>query len=295
MRVIKKGKQLKPLCLLAYGPKGVGKTSLAAQFPSPILIDIEKGATYVDIDSDNCETFKDVVEAIEQAIKSDYKTICLDSLDWLETLIFQAIKDKYKTDSIEKAAGGYGKAYKEVLDLNIQIKNLLEKARNVGKHIFLIAHPRTVNFNNPMTESSYDKFEVKLYDSKSTSVKDFWTEYVDALFFINFDTFTTGEGKEARADSGDLYIYTKNSPAYDAKRRVKMPDKIRFKESGMFEEILKYFGEQKNLSGLFSETMRLAEEMKDQELRKDMLAKLPKYKNDETKLLEIQNYIQGVK
>ena len=293
---IVKGLQEKPMCVLAYGPKGLGKTSLAAQFPKPLLIDIEGGAKYINIDKYPCKTFADVIEALTDAIKdTEYKTIAIDSLDWLESLIFTAIKEKYKTDSIEKAAGGYGKAYKEVLDLNVQIKNLLEKIIDSGKHVFLIAHPRVVNFNNPLTESAYDKYELKLYDSKNTSVKDFWTEYVDAMFFINADTFTTGEGKEARADSGDLYLYTKNSPAYDAKRRVKMPDKIKFVEEGMFDVIHKHLGPQKDLSSLYVQTLEMAEAMTDLELRKDMLSKLPQYRNNEAKLNEIQKYIQGVK
>lgn len=295
-RTILKGVQEKPMCVLAYGPRGVGKTSLAAQFPKPLLIDIEGGAAFIDIDKYPCKTFNEVQEAlIEFVAEKEYQTLVIDSLDWLETLIITHINNKYKTDSIEKAAGGYGKAYKEVLDLNIQIKNLLQKIIDSGKHVFLIAHPRVVNFNNPMTESAYDKFELKLHESKAVSVKDFWTEYVDGMFFINNETFTTGEGKEARATSGSLYLYTKNNPGYDAKRRVKMPDKIKFEENGMFDVLHTYFGPQKDTSGLYAETLEMAEAMQDQELRKDMLSKLPQYKNNEAKLNEIQKYIQGVK
>lgn len=294
MRQIIKGKQEKPMCFLFYGPKGVGKTSLAAQFPNPILIDIEKGASFIDIDKDQCDTFEDVKEALDAAINSDYKTIAIDSLDWLEQLIFDAIKKKYKTDSIEKAAGGYGKAYKEVLDLNREIKDILVKANKAGKHVVLIAHHRTKAYNNPMTETSYDRIEVKLFDGNAVSVKDFWTEYVDGLFFINEDTYTTGVGKEARAHSSGLFLFTKNSPAYDAKRRVDMPDKIEFKKEGMFDVLKEYFGDASSIDSLFKETLRQAEEMQDEELRKEILAKLPKYKNDKNKLLEIQKYIQGV-
>lgn len=294
MRKLIIGKHEKPMCFLLYGPKGVGKTSLAAQFPKPILIDIEKGASYIDIPKDQCETFDDVKDAIKDAIKSDYQTIALDSLDWLEQLIFDSIKKKYKTDSIEKAAGGYGKAYKEVLDLNREIKDLFVQIMSAGKHVVLIAHNKTKSYNNPMTETSYDRIEVKLHDSASASVKDFWTEFVDGVFLINEDTVTTGSGKEARAFSSGLYLFTKNSPAYDAKRRVDMPDKIKYEREGMFKTLEKYYGKTEDTSTLYAETLRQTELLSDQEVRKELLSKLPKYKNDKVKLNEIQKYIEGV-
>lgn len=300
MKIIK-NRQNKPLCVLGYGPKGLGKTSLAAQFPNPILIDIEKGAAYVDIDQWPCDTYLDVVEALKKLVDSEYQTIAIDSLDWLEALAKDFIKEKYKTDSFEKAAGGYGKSYIELLDLNRAVKDILEKARQRGKHIYLIAHPRKVSENNPMVETTFDRFEVKLQDSKNVSVKDFWTEYVDFLFFLNKDIYTVGKGKEARAEDSGTYLFTKNCAAYDAKSRVKMPEKIKFEEKGMFEVISSFFKnntlpkDDANADDLFAYVLSLAEACQDQEVRKYTLSVLPKYKTDATKLKEIQAYIEGKK
>ena len=46
---ITRGKQTKALKVLIYGVEGVGKTTLAAQFPDPLFIDCEGGTDSYDV------------------------------------------------------------------------------------------------------------------------------------------------------------------------------------------------------------------------------------------------------
>ena len=72
---------------------GIGKTSLAAEFPDPIFIQTEEGAGNLEL-----TTFADgpltsaaeVDEAIELLLTGDHKfrTVVVDSLDWLEPIIW---------------------------------------------------------------------------------------------------------------------------------------------------------------------------------------------------------------
>ena len=45
------GKQPKARKVLLYGPEGIGKTSLARQFPRPLFLDTERGTGEYDVDT----------------------------------------------------------------------------------------------------------------------------------------------------------------------------------------------------------------------------------------------------
>ena len=49
MSRITKGKQSRPPRVLVYGPPAVGKTSFAAGFPNPFVLDADKGSHYLDV------------------------------------------------------------------------------------------------------------------------------------------------------------------------------------------------------------------------------------------------------
>ncbi len=46
---IKNGKIPRPQKVVIYGAEGVGKTTLAAQFPDPLFIDTESGTAHMDV------------------------------------------------------------------------------------------------------------------------------------------------------------------------------------------------------------------------------------------------------
>src|SRR5438445_393207 len=72
----------KRLKVLFYGPAGVGKTIAAIQFPTPYLIDTEKGAEN-----------KQYVKLLDQSGGAYFFTFdCYDKLDYLFDLIFEIQK-----------------------------------------------------------------------------------------------------------------------------------------------------------------------------------------------------------
>jgi len=91
---INKGKRAAPRRVLLYGVAGVGKSTWAAQAPSPLFLNIEDGVSDIDCDSTSQLTeFNQVVEAINWLVtaESEYKTVVVDSLDWVEKLIHKDI------------------------------------------------------------------------------------------------------------------------------------------------------------------------------------------------------------
>ena len=69
-----------------YGPNGVGKSTLAKAFPSPIFIDTEDGSTHLDvsrIQASEPETFFDALRQLAYEPHT-YQTLVIDSSDGAE-------------------------------------------------------------------------------------------------------------------------------------------------------------------------------------------------------------------
>ena len=125
--------------LLMYGESGAGKTSLIKTAKNPLIISSEKGMlTLADVDIPVIEiaTEKDLDEAFAFAVKSEYDTICLDSLsDIAETLLIS-----YK-EKLTDGRAAYGR-------LNDVMGKHIRKFRDIsGKHVYFTAKEALVEAN----------------------------------------------------------------------------------------------------------------------------------------------------
>ena len=221
MKQVTKGKVVRPLCILVYGSDGVGKTTLASQAPNPIFLGPEIGTANMDVARfPTPKTWKDIEAAIAAATQEDhdYKTLVIDSLDWIEPILFKAICEDYGCKSIELAAGGYGKGYVEATSRWGALKDKLETLRAVkAMNIVLIAHSEVVSFLDPATQLSYQRYELKLHKRSSA----LWREYVDAVLFCNYEIFAKKDGQAF--SSGARVMHTERRPGWDAKNRFGLP------------------------------------------------------------------------
>lgn len=84
---------------VVFGGAGVGKTRLCATAPKPIIISAEEGLLSLsDVNCDFVEikSLKDLDDAYNQLKKSDYETICLDSLSEIAEVLIQELKPQFK-------------------------------------------------------------------------------------------------------------------------------------------------------------------------------------------------------
>lgn len=85
--------------ILMYGASGAGKTTMIKTAPSPFIISSESGLlalSDVDIPAVEINNEKDLEEAYQYVLKSDYETICLDSVSDIAEAVLSVEKTKSK-------------------------------------------------------------------------------------------------------------------------------------------------------------------------------------------------------
>ena len=222
---ITRGVRVYPERITLYGPHGVGKSTTAAQFPSPVFIQTEDGMGMLETPAFPLATkVQDVFEAIGAlyAEKHEFKTVVLDSVDWLESLIQKEIKEQYDPKDL-----GYGKdAVLCAEQWRVVLDGLNALRLDRGMMIVLLGHCEIKRFDSPDSES-YDRYQPKLQARSSSIVQ----EWCDAVLFCNFKALVKDEEvnkgrKESvkKAVGSRRLIHTGEKPAYLAKNRYSMPD-----------------------------------------------------------------------
>jgi len=230
---ILKGKQRKPPRVAVYGGEGIGKSTFAAGAPKPIFIQTEDGLGEVECDKFPLVTDYDTLLQQLRTVYSaehDYETLVIDSLDWLEKLIWSDVCRAEKKKSIEEI--GYGKGYKFALTQWKEVLTALDYIRNErGMAIILIAHAKIERFEDPESQG-YDRYTLRLHKDADATVRE-WT---DAVLFatrkmrvqtedLGFNK-TRSTAKAVGADGGDRIIRANGSPACVAKNRFNITGEI---------------------------------------------------------------------
>lgn len=212
--------------VVLYGPEGVGKTSLAAQFPSPIFIDAEGSTTELEVDRLPKPTSWQMINQQVDWAKNQigtYKTLIIDTADWAETFCAESICAKSNKTGIEDF--GYGKGYVFLKEEFGRFLNKLTDVVEVGMHVVLVAHSQIVKFEQPDEMGAYDRYQLKMSKQVSPLLK----EWSDIMLFINYKTFSVAadeHGKKHKVQGGRRMIYTTHHPAWDAKNRQGLPDEL---------------------------------------------------------------------
>lgn len=213
---------------MLYGVQGVGKSTWAATAPGTVFVPTEEGLNDIDCDKfPVVKSFDEFLGRLRQLGESDhrYKTVAIDSLDWLEQLVWQKVCEDKGVTSI--ADIGYGKGYDYACDYWKKVVACLDYLRHTKEMaIVLIAHARVEKYENPETES-YDRYTPQLHRKAAAMVQ----EWCDEVLFATYKVYTKTEGdglkKTTKGIGGDERIVRcTEKPFAVAKNRLRMPDEI---------------------------------------------------------------------
>ncbi|MGG1878287.1 AAA family ATPase [Paenibacillus cisolokensis] len=217
--------------VVLYGPEGIGKSSLAAQFPNPVFIDTEGSTKQLNVQRlpkpSSWEMLKQQAQWVKHEGPSRFGTLIIDTVDWAEMLCVESVCASHNKNGVEDF--GYGKGYIYVAEEIGRFLNLLSDVVEAGIHVVLTAHAQIIKFEQPDEMGAYDRYQLKLGAKTGSRTAPLVKEWADIVLFLNYKTYsvaTDKDGKKNKAQGGARTMYTTHHPAWDAKNRHGLPDEL---------------------------------------------------------------------
>ncbi len=207
---------------LLYGPGGIGKTTLAAQAPGPVV--------FLDLD-DSLQRLRSQLEAQGVADRvrvaggvaawTDLREILqADGWDGVGTLVIDtatraeelcaahviATVPHEKGHRVQRLEDyGYGKGVGHVFDSFLPLLGDLDRHCRAGRHVILVAHDCTATVPNPAGED-WLRYEPRLQSPASgkASIRLRVREWADHVLFMGYDV-NVKDGKGQGAGTRTLY------------------------------------------------------------------------------------------
>lgn len=157
----------RPIFAVIYGGPGVGKSTLAAGMPEPLMFDFDQGADQIeglariDMADHDYVDYMDTLYDIE-ADPQNIGTLIIDTEDKLFPKREQALLDELKIDHL--SAAPFGKAYQQLREIHSAEINLLKKIRKKGVHIIILCHAQIKTINEPHLIGDYQLYTLNIPD-----------------------------------------------------------------------------------------------------------------------------------
>lgn len=239
-----------PPRVMLYGTPGIGKTTLASEFPNAVWLQTEDGTPAgVELDSFGLiETYDHLVHCLDQVHKGEheFQTLVLDSVTATQRLIFQETCARGDDKGVAKNAiedFPFGKGYVYAGDVAKELTDWFDFIRrDRGMAIVLIAHAEVERFNDPETVA-YDRYGIALH----SKIVDFFEQQVDAIILLkkNVAILQEEQGfnkKRNRGSGGDtIFMHARGRPAFVAKNRYGMPASMIYTLGHGYETLARYF------------------------------------------------------
>lgn len=245
--------------IMMIGVEGVGKSTAGASMPNPVFVCGESGLVgpqFADIPSFTPENWGEILQFLDEldANRGDFKTIVIDTLDWVEPMLYSHVCAKNGHKNIEDF--GYGKGYVVAQQEARQLLMRLDRLNSDGMNVLLLCHSQIKTVNNPVGDN-YDHFESKL----NAKISGIFREWCDCVLFAQFDMYTRKDGMRSKAYGGDgRIVQTTHSAAWDAKNRYGLPEVMPLDMTAIMEAITQ--GQPQDTEALKSEFMGYVKNMR---------------------------------
>jgi len=233
LQTITTGKRPRPRRTVLYGTHGIGKSTWASEWPAPLFLPTEDGID--DLSVARVDTITEAITVMQATLElsgenadHEFKTIVLDSADWLERLIWRDIvKEQNKSTVTTIDDIGYGKGHTATAERFAQVLRGFNQCRSAGMHVVIIAHCEIKRFESPEGDS-YDRYVPKLHRQSAALLQ----EWADEVLFATYKTYTRqqdeGFGRKRTIGVGgdERVLRTVERPGYLAKNRLGLPDEL---------------------------------------------------------------------
>ncbi|MGR1083830.1 ATP-binding protein [Olegusella massiliensis] len=214
---------------LIYGLEGIGKSTLAAQMPDAVFIDVESGTNQLPVarlpKPTSWTMLLDEVRAVRDG-EVPCMTLIIDTADAAQRLCMDHVCSLRDWDSIESP--GWGRGYTDVQEEFSRLLDLMSEVVERGRNAILISHAILSKFERPDEQGSYDRYSLKLIDSKRTSIAALCKEWADMVLFCDYKTILIEDSKTKtmKAAGGQRIVHSTHSLAWDAKNRYGLPEEF---------------------------------------------------------------------
>lgn len=228
------------LRVVIAGQEKLGKSTLAAFAPKPLLLPLEVGYAGLSVDKTNMlQSLREVTQALDEILyycgqkNFPYKSIILDSCTALERFIHEDVVQRdpqykaggKKMTTMETAHGGYGRGHSLANDdFDGILKRLDVLAAQYGINIIFTCHVFSSKVMDP-TSGEYDSWDLLLHSPKNNKTygkREMLTQWADVIGFLYEPVFVSKDANLSRAHSQNKgrVIGLSRTPAYVAGNRL---------------------------------------------------------------------------
>jgi hypothetical protein len=234
---------------LIYGVDGIGKTTLAAEWPAPLYVPTagERAPAKLDLATPGVlSTADDLWEIVGHLMDGghDFKTLIIDSADGLEPILNAVTCARIGADSIDSNDKGSPAAFgRGDVQADVEWTMFMDACDDLAENdisVVIIAHPEVKRFDSPVTDP-YDRYQVKLRKRAAALVR----ERCDIVAFMNYrvsikEKEVGPKKKVAHGEGKERNIHLSENAGFVAKNRFSMPDSIVYHEGKGYEAIAKF-------------------------------------------------------
>ena len=215
----------------------IGKSTFGASCPKPLFIQTEAGLEGIEVNAfplvNTFEEFELQLDAVERLENGMFRTLVIDSVDWLERLIHRKVCQTHKVNDIAQIGFGKGHVAAETIWGEV-LDRLTLINRDKKLMIVLLAHVIIQKFEDPERDG-YDRIIPDLH-KKSVNLL---CEWVDILGYaaLKIATVSKNDGPIKAKTTGERVLHLTPRGGYMAGNRYGLPDTVAFEWKAIAEQL----------------------------------------------------------